>query len=215
MISKIVSFPLMAAALTLAVAAHAATASKATPAPKETKAPPTMPAKDFVSFDNWRFSCTTAPGASAELCQLYQPLLHLQGKDPKDESKTLAQLLATIGVFKLAGSDTAQMVIKAPLGTILQPVVVKIPGHKDVQTPFLVCDPSGCSTISIRLDADFLAAIKTAEAAESGPESAQGMLVLALQVSRPDKASQPESVNVKFALKGFSKGHETLLAKSK
>lgn len=172
-------------------------------------------AKEALAFGNWRLSCKTQPNVADEVCELFQPLLNLLGKDPQDPNKMRAQLLATVGVFKLPNSDRAQMVVKAPLGSRLHAPVLRIPGHKDVQLPFLYCDASGCPTVPVLLDKAFVDAVKAAEAVESTPEKPQGALVLVLQVTRPEKGSQFEAVTVNFPLKGFGQGYETLLTKSK
>jgi invasion protein IalB len=169
---------------------------------------------DPNQFDAWRLTCQTNPETKSELCSLDQPLTQVLGKDPADETKVKVRLFATIGVVRLPGSDKPQMLIKAPLGSFLQTPVLKVPGHKDVGLPYLVCDKDSCSTIAMGLEKEFLDAVKAAETAETTPENAQGTLVIAMQVNRPDQP-QPklEAVNIKFALKGFSRGLEALTKK--
>lgn len=168
-----------------------------------------------VVFGNWRLTCKPQTNAAGEFCELFQPLINIIGKDPQDPAKNRGQLLATFGIFKLAGNEQAQMLIKAPLGTRLQAPVIKINGHKDVVLPFQFCDTTGCPTVSVLLEQAFLDAVSAAESAESASSKPQGTLVMVLQVTRGDKSSQPEAVNVQFSLNGFGNGLKALLAKGK
>lgn len=193
--------------------AFAGQSTKAAAKPAETKKDDKAAAKDPNLFDNWRLQCQKPEGATNELCELFQPLARVIGKDPQDETKVRAQLYVTIGVVRAPNSDKSQMILKAPLGSLLQAPVLKVPGHKDVTFPYLVCDQSGCTTIAIGLEKEFLDAVKAAEALETAPDKAQGAVVLAMTVSRPDQGSKPEAVTVKFGLKGFTKGLEALAKK--
>jgi len=195
---------------TAAPAAKSAPPAKAAEAKKDDKSA----AKDPNQFDSWRLNCQKPEGATAEICELVQPLVQVTGADPKNPDQMRGQLLATIGVLKLPAADKAQMVVKAPLGSLLQAPVLKVPGHKDVAFPYLVCDQSGCTTIAIGLEKEFLDAVKAAEALELKPEDSQGALVLAMRVTRPDQAMKPEAVTVKFRVKGLSKGLEALAKKA-
>lgn len=206
---------LAAGMLALSALSVAAAPSKGEKEKKDSKAA-TKDAKpsDPNQFEGWRMTCQSAPESKAELCSLDQPLTQVLGKDPADETKVKVRLFATIGVVRLAGSDKPQILVKSPIGSFLQAPVLKIPGHKDVALPYLVCNKEACSTVAVGLEKEFLDAVKAAETAEVSPETAQGTLVLAMQVNRPDQP-QPklEAVNVKFGLKGFSKGLEALTKK--
>jgi invasion protein IalB len=194
--------------------ALAAPSTKAPAKPAEAKKDDKAAAKDPNQFDSWRLQCQKPEGAADEICELFQPLARVIGKDPNDETKVRAQLYATIGVVRAPNADKPQMLMKAPLGSLLQAPVLKVPGHKDVTFPYLVCDQSGCTTIAIGLEKEFLDAVKAAEALETGPDTAQGAVVLAMTVSRPEQGSKPEAVTVKFALKGFTKGIEAVNKKA-
>lgn len=198
----------------MALVAGAVLALAANAAPAPAAAAPAADAKKPEMYDEWRMNCQTPKDAKAEICELDRPLVNVLGKDPNDATKVRAQLLATIGVVRMPGSDKPQLLVKAPLGSLLSPPVLKVPGHKDISIPYLFCDQSGCTSIAIGLEKEFLDAVKAAEALETTPDASQGVLVLALRVDRPDQPPRPEGVNVKFGLKGFTKGLEVLNKKA-
>lgn len=192
---------------TLAIGAGIAQAAATKPAAADAKAAPAAATPEM--YDSWRMNCQTQKDAGTETCSLSQLLAQNLGKDPNDATKTRVRPLATVVVGRIPGNDLPQLQIRAPLGTLLQAPVLKVPGFKDIAIPYLACEQNGCVTISVGLEKDFLAAVKAAEAAETSPEAAQGTLVMLMNVTR-DKATKPEAVSIKFALKGFSRGLEAL-----
>lgn len=194
--------------------AGAAPAAKAAAKPAETKKDDK--AKDANQFDDWRLQCQTPQGATAEVCELTQFAIMMnkaenqpQG-DGKGEPK--GQLLLTVGIVKPNAAEAPRMILRAPLGVFLQPSpVIKVPGHKDVQVPFMRCDQSGCFSFPLSLAPEFVDAAKAVDAAvQKDAKATNGTVTVAFQVNKPGEAGQLTNVTLPLSMKGFSKGLDAL-----
>lgn len=198
--------------------ANAAPAAKAAAKPAETKKDEKGSAAG--QFDDWRLQCQTPQGGTAEVCELTQFAIMMnkaenqpQG-DGKGEPK--GQLLLTVGVVKPNAAEAPRMILRAPLGVFLQPApLMKVPGHKDVQVPFMRCDQNGCFSFPLSLAPEFVDAAKAVDAAvQKDAKAPNGTVTVAFQVNQPGKGGQMTNVTLPLSMKGFTKGLEALAKKA-
>jgi len=192
-----------------------ATAPKADAKPATTAAPAKGPAPE--RFEDWRLQCQKPQNAPAEVCELTQLAIAMNNKDqgtaPQGEAK--GQLLLTVGILRPMGAEEPRMILRAPLGVYLQPIQIKVPGHKDIQVPFLRCDQSGCYSVGLALAKEFLDAAKAVDAAiAKDPKAPNGTVTIALQVAKQGAQAQPTPVQLPLSMKGITKGLAALEAKS-
>lgn len=193
-----------------ASAAPAKSAAKPAEAKKDDKAA----AKDPNQFDDWRLQCQKPQGATAEVCELTQfAIMMPQGQgqqQPQGEAK--GQLLLTVGILKPNAAEPPRMILRAPLGVFLQPSpVIKVPGHKDVQVPFMRCDQTGCFSFPLSLAPEFVDAAKATDAAVTKDAKAtNGTVTVAFQVNKPGESGQLTNVTLPLSMKGIGKGLEAL-----
>lgn len=170
------------------------------------------------TFEDWRLQCQKPEGAPVEVCELTQFAI-VMNKGAQDQAKpegeAKGQLLLTVGIIKPVAAEPARMIMRAPLGVFLQPApIVKVPGHKDVQIPFLRCDEKGCFSIPVQLGKEFVDAGMAVDAAlAKDPKAANGTVTIAFQVTQPGQASQRTEVTLPFSFKGFTSGLAALEAK--
>lgn len=168
-------------------------------------------------YDDWRLQCQKPQGATAEVCELTQLAIAMNNKEkdnaPQGEAK--GQLLLTVGIIKPAGAAEPRMILRAPLGVFLQPMLIQVPGHKDINLPYLRCDQSGCFSVGLGLAKEFLDAAKAVDAAVTkDPKAPNGTVTLALQVAKQGQQAQPTPVKLPMSMKGFTKGLAALEAKN-
>jgi invasion protein IalB len=200
--------------------AFAGQSTKAAAKPAEAKKDDKAAAKDPNQFDDWRLQCQTPQGATAEVCELTQfaIMMNQGGQQPQGDGKgePKGQLLLTVGVLKPNAAEAPRMILRAPLGVFLQPSpVIKVPGHKDVQVPFMRCDQSGCFSFPLSLAPEFVDAAKATDAAVTKDAKAtNGTVTVAFQVNQAGQPGQLTNVTLPLSMKGFGKGLEALSKKA-
>ena len=210
-----------------ALGAGFASAASSKPAAKPADAK--SDAKPNNVFEDWRLQCQKPEGATEDVCELTQfaIMMNKEGEpaaatppqgdqkgDQKPEQK--GQLLLTVGIIKPAGVDAPRMIMRAPLGVFLQPSpVINVPGHKEVQVPFLRCDNSGCFSVPLSMAKEFLDAAKATDAAVAKDAKApNGTVTISFAVNQQGKGNQATNVTLPLSMKGLTKGLAALEAKS-
>ena len=197
-----------------ALGTGAALAGQSTAKPAETKKDE---AKPFEQYEDWRLNCQKPQGATAEMCELTQFAIMMpqgQGQQaPQGEAK--GQLLLTVGIVKPSATEAPRMIMRAPLGVYLQPSpIIRVPGHKDVQVPFMRCDQTGCFSVPLSLEKEFLdAAVATDAAVQTDAKAPNGAVTLAFHVNQQGQAGQLTNVTLPLSMKGFGKGLDALSKK--
>jgi len=178
------------------------------------------PAKKDDSFGDWKLQCQKAKSGDREVCELTQFALLMDKPDAAqgdDKGERKGKLLLTVGILEAANAENPVLVMRAPLGVLLwPPPVIKVPGHKDVQVPFLRCDAKGCYSAPLGLAKEFVDAAKATEAAVAKDDKApNGTVTLAFTVNQPgQERAQATNVTLPLSMKGFSEGLAALHAKS-
>ena len=203
------------AAATLALSALSVAAAPAKDKAEKEKKGSKAAAKDEKAadpntFGDWKMTCQTPQGASAEICELTLLFVMMQqppaGQTPAADAK--GQLLLTAGVIRQPGSKLPTMVLRAPLGVPLQAPVLKVPGHKDIALAYLRCDQNGCYTAPVGLEKEFTDATAAVEAAQAKDPKAPGatitVMYLTSEAGGPNNV--PKNVTMPFAVRGFGKG---------
>lgn len=206
----------VAGAFALGAGSAFAGQSAAKPADAKAKAPD--------MYDDWRLQCQkpqNPANTAAEVCELTQFAIMMskdaQGQPVKDEKgEPKGQLLLTVAIVKPNQAEAPRMVLRAPLGVFLQPApVVKVPGHKDVQVPFMRCEQNGCFSFPLSLAPEFVDAAKAVDAAvQKDAKAPNGTATIAFQVNQPGKGNQLTNVTLPLSMKGFTKGLEALAKKA-
>lgn len=169
-------------------------------------------------FGDWRLQCQKAEGAPIETCELVQLAIMMNKPaegQAKPEGEAKGQLLLTVGIIKPVAAEPARMIMRAPLGVFLVPApTIKVPGHKDIQIPFLRCDDKGCFSVPVQLAKEFVDAGKAVDAAlAKDAKAANGTVTMAFQVTQQGQAAQRTEVTLPFSFKGFGAGLAALEAK--
>jgi invasion protein IalB len=203
------------AAASLALSAVSVAAAPASGKAEKEKKGSKAPAKDEKAadpnaFGDWKMSCQTPQGASAEVCELTLLFVMMQqppeGQAPAADAK--GQLLLTAGVIRQPGSKLPSLVLRAPLGVPLQAPLLKVPGHKDVPLAYFRCDQNGCYTAPVGLEKEFTDATAATEAAIAKDPKAPGatITVMYLTSEAGGPANVPKNVTMPFSVRGFGKG---------
>lgn len=165
---------------------------------------------DPNAFGDWKLSCQTPQGASAEICELTLLFVMMpptpEGQAPAADAK--GQLLLTAGIIRQPGSTLPTLVMRAPLGVPLQAPMLKVPGHKDVNIAYFRCDQNGCYTQPVGLEKEFTDAVAAVEAAQAKDPKAPGatITVMYLTSEAGGPANVPKNVTMPFSVKGLGKG---------
>lgn len=165
---------------------------------------------DPNAFGDWKMTCTTPPGASAEICEISLQFVMMQqppaGQAPAADAK--GQWLLTAGVIRQPGTALPMMILRAPLGVPLQAPVLKVPGHKDLGINYFRCDQNGCYTQPMGLEKEFTDATAAVEAAQAKDPKAVGptITVMYLTSEAGGPANVPKNVTMPFSVRGFGKG---------
>lgn len=200
--------------------ASAAPSSKSAAKPAEAKKDDkAKDAKDANQFDDWRLQCQTPQGGTAEVCELTQFAIMMnktEGQPAPAQGEPKGQLLLTVGIVKPNAAEPPRMILRAPLGVFLQPApLMKVPGHKDVQVPFMRCDKNGCFSFPMSLAKEFVDAAKAVDTAVTKDAKAtNGTVTVAFQVNKPGEGGQMTNVTLPLSMKGFAKGLAALEKKA-